>query len=132
MKKLFFLLIISFISFSASAQKKKKRNITKKAAVTQLQTKPAAQPACVQTLIEKFSKEEKQEPRRSIYSYSYKGKTVYYVTAPCCDFFSDVYDENCNIIGHPDGGITGKGDMNMMDFNTLKTTEKLIWTDERK
>jgi hypothetical protein len=54
------------------------------------------------------------------------------VTAPCCDFFTDVYDENCNIIGHPDGGITAKGDMNMMDFNTLKTNEKLIWTDERK
>ncbi|MBP6430838.1 MAG: hypothetical protein KA319_03645 [Ferruginibacter sp.] len=132
MKKLVLLFIISLVSFSASAQKKKKRNTTKRAAVTQVQTKPAAQPACVQTLIEKFSKEEKQEPRRSIYSYTYKGKTVYYVTAPCCDFFTDVYDESCNLIGHPDGGITGKGDMNMLDFNTLKTNEKLIWTDDRK
>jgi hypothetical protein len=132
MKRLFFIISISLVSFSASAQKKKKRNTTKKAAVTQLQTKPATQPACVQTLIEKFTKEEKQNPPRSIYSYTYKGKTVYYVTAPCCDFFTDVYDENCKLIGHPDGGITGKGDMNMMDFNTLKTNEKLVWTDDRK
>jgi hypothetical protein len=131
MKKLAFLLIISIVSFSASAQKKKRKSATK-ITTTQVQTKPTPQPTCVQTLIEKFSKGKVENPPRSIYSYTYKGKTVYYVTAPCCDFFSDVYDENCTLIGHPDGGITGKGDMNMMDFNTLKTNEKLVWIDERK
>lgn len=132
MKRLFLILGISLLAFSASAQKRKKKSITKNAAVTQLQIKPAAQPTCVQTLIEKFTKEEKQNPPRSIYSYTYKGKTVYYVTAPCCDFFTDLYDENCNLIGHPDGGFTGKGDMKMPDFNTEKKDEKLVWADERK
>jgi hypothetical protein len=131
MKRLVFLFIISIVSFSASAQKKKRKSATK-ITTTQVQTKPAAQPTCLQNLIEKLSKEKVENPPRSIYSYTYKGKTVYYVTAPCCDFFSDVYDENCTLIGHPDGGITGKGDMNMMDFNTLKTNEKLVWVDERK
>jgi hypothetical protein len=120
MKKILVVLLVCFVALSVTAQKKKNRKANK------------AQPTCVQTLIAKFSKEEKQEPRRSIYSYTYKGKTVYYVTAPCCDFFTDVYDENCTLIGHPDGGITGKGDMNMLDFNTEKKNEKLIWTDKRK
>lgn len=132
MKRILVICLVSFVSLSASAQKKKKKTGASKLVATQVQIKDSLKPTCLQTLIEKFSKEEKQEPRRSIYSYTYKGKTVYYVTAPCCDFFTDVYDENCNLIGHPDGGITGKGDMNMMDFNSLKTNEKLIWTDERK
>ena len=129
MKKILVVLLVCFVALSVTAQKKKNRKSTKAAVA---QTKTVKQPTCVQTLIAKFSKEEKQEPRRSIYSYTYKGKTVYYVTAPCCDFFTDVYDENCTLIGHPDGGITGKGDMNMLDFNTEKKNEKLIWTDKRK
>jgi hypothetical protein len=132
MKRILIICLVSFVALSASAQKKKKKKTTSKAVTTQVQTKATTQPVCVQTLIEKYSKGKVENPPRSIYSYTYKGKTVYYVTAPCCDFFSDVYDESCNLIGHPDGGITGKGDMNMMDFNTLKTNEKLIWMDERK
>ena len=27
-----------------------------------------------------------------------------------CDQFSDLLDANGNLIGHPDGGITGRGD----------------------
>jgi hypothetical protein len=74
----------------------------------------------------------KNNPPRKIYSYLYNGKTVYYVPPICCDFYSDVYDSACNIIGHPDGGFTGKGDMQMTDFNKTKTNEKLIWEDVRK
>lgn len=121
MKKLFFILIALAVVLTAFQKKKKKPVAT------------AEQPACVKALIKKFSAEEKQNPPRSIYSYTYKGKTVYYVTPPCCDFFSDLYDSaTCKLIGHPDGGITGKGDMQMMDFNTAKSNEKLIWKDTRK
>lgn len=121
MKKYLLLLLVVAVGVMAFQKKKKKQ--------------PAAAetvPACVKALIKKFSTEEKQNPPRSIYSYTYKGKTVYYVTPPCCDFFSDLYDSNCNLIGHPDGGITGKGDMQMTDFTTTKSNEKLIWKDGRK
>lgn len=121
MKRYLLLILAVAIGLTAFQKKKKKQ--------------PAATetvPACVKTLIKKFSTEEKQNPPRSIYSYTYKGKTVYYVTPPCCDFFSDLYDSNCNLIGHPDGGITGKGDMQMTDFTTAKSNEKLIWKDARK
>ena len=88
-------------------------------------------PVCISQLIEKFKSEEKQNPPRKIYSYSYKEKTVYYVPAICCDFFSDLYDDECKLIGHPDGGFTGKGDGKLTDFATLKKEEKLLWEDKR-
>ena len=75
--------------------------------------------------------DEVKNPTTKIYSYLYKGKKVYYVTAPCCDFFSDLLDADCNLIGHPDGGITGRGDGKMPDFHKSRTDEKLVWEDPR-
>jgi len=88
-------------------------------------------PACIKKLIGQFKKEEKQNPPRSIYRYSYNGKTVYYVPAICCDFFSDLYDSKCNLIAHPDGGFTGRGDGKASDFIKKRTGEKLVWKDIR-
>lgn len=94
--------------------------------------KDATIPACVRDLIAKFQQEEKQNPPRSIYRYTYNGKQVYYVAAICCDFFSDLYDSDCKLIAHPDGGFTGKGDGTAPDFVKTRTEEKLIWNDDRK
>ncbi|MBS1742291.1 MAG: hypothetical protein JST81_04590 [Bacteroidetes bacterium] len=80
----------------------------------------------------RFAAEEKQNPPRKIIRYEYEGKTVYYVTPPCCDFFSDLYDSTCVLIGHPDGGFTGKGDGKLSDFNEKKKREVLVWEDRRK
>ena len=89
-------------------------------------------PACVDKLIASFKEEAVQNPPRKVFSYTYQGKTVYYVPAICCDFFSDLYDQNCSLIGHPDGGFTGKGDGKIIDFEKTRSNEKLIWADERK
>ena len=50
----------------------------------------------------------------------------------CCDFYSDLYDNKCNLIAHPDGGFTGKGDGKIKDFRKEATNEKLVWEDSRK
>jgi len=92
----------------------------------------AGLPECIKALIDRFKKEEKQNPPRSVYSYTYNGKTVYYVPPICCDFFSDLYDSNCKLLGYPDGGFTGRGDGSITDFMTRRTREKLIWKDERE
>jgi hypothetical protein len=117
MKK-YMVLLAAVLIVCSSFQKGKKR-------------KAAPVPACVPQLITKFKKEPVQNPPRSIYSYNYNGKTVYYVQAICCDFFSDLYDSNCAVIGHPDGGFTGRGDGKFSDFNKEKKNEKLIWKDTR-
>ena len=89
-------------------------------------------PECLQKMIKEYRAEKKQNPPKSIYSYLYKGQTVYYVSPPCCDFFSDLFDSNCVLIGHPDGGFTGRGDGKITDFRDSAKDEKLIWKDERK
>ncbi len=89
-------------------------------------------PACIDSLINVFKKEAVTNPPRKIVQYDYKGQTVYYVPAICCDFFSDVYDNNCNVIGHPDGGFTGSGDGKMKDFKEVAKNPVVIWEDARK
>lgn len=117
MKKSIFLLL-GIVLICASFQVKKKK-------------KAAPLPVCIQQLINKIKKEPVQNPPRTIYSYQYKKHTVYYVTPPCCDFFSEVFDSTCKLLGHPDGGFTGRGDGSLPDFNQEKSAEKLLWKDNR-
>ena len=117
MKKIVFLFALAAIMLSAFQVKKR--------------MKLAPIPAAIQKLISRFKAEEVQNPPRSVYSYTYHSKTVYYVPAICCDFFSDLYDNKGLIIGHPDGGFTGKGDGKTADFSETRTNGKLIWKDNR-
>lgn len=88
-------------------------------------------PACIARQITIFKTKPVQYPPHKIYQYKYNNKIVYYIPAICCDQFSDLYDNNCVLLGHPDGGFSGKGDLLFLDFLSTKTEEKLIWEDER-
>jgi len=88
-------------------------------------------PSCIKNKIDSFKNEPKENPPRSITQYTYKGNKVYYISAPCCDQFSEVVDSNCNLLGHPDGGFTGKGDGKLPGFKDEAKDEKLIWKDDR-
>jgi hypothetical protein len=120
MQRILYVLIIAMFISCNCTQKGSKQHST----VSEI-------PTCVQKLIEQFRQEEKTNPPRQIYEYAYKGAVVYYVPAPCCDFYSDLYNSDCSMLGHPDGGFTGKGDGKYSDFEKLRTGEKLIWKDER-
>ena len=89
-------------------------------------------PVCIKALITKLEAEPVTNPPSKIYSYTFEGKTVYYLPPVCCDNFSDLYDDSCKIIAHPDGGFTGKGDRKAPTFHDDKKEEKLIWEDKRK
>ena len=88
--------------------------------------------SCIQQQIEEFKKQPVTNPPMTVYQYTYNNTLVYYVSAPCCDRYTTLYDKNCNIICRPSGGITGKGDGKCSDFFEKRTDEKLIWTDTRK
>jgi hypothetical protein len=92
----------------------------------------AIYPQCVRDIIAKMAKDSVTNPPSKIYSYNFNGTTVYYVPGVCCDNFSDLYDDSCRIIAHPDGGFTGKGDRKMPTFHDEKKNEKLVWEDNRK
>ena len=86
-----------------------------------------AMPACIKNKIDSFKLKEAHEKPQRVLEYVYKGKKVYYVVMPCCDFYNEVYDEKCNFLGAPDGGFTGKGDGKIPDFFEAVKSEKLVW-----
>ena len=88
-------------------------------------------PTCIQNLIKQYEKEPKQNPPRKVIQYLFEDKTVYYVPAICCDFYSDLYDSECKLLGHPDGGFTGQGDGSIKDFTQNAKVIKMIWEDKR-
>lgn len=130
MKALILILVTSVVSCCSTRNKTANRGSGQPVADSTVSIHK--QPACINDLIASFETEQVQNPPRKIYSYTYQGRKVYYVPAICCDFFSDLYDSNCKLIGHPDGGFTGKGDGKLPDFNSVKTDEVLVWADKRK
>ena len=89
------------------------------------------EPKWVQDLVATYAKDPVGNPPQSIWQYEYKGQTVYFVPAQCCDQFSTLYAANGEVICAPDGGFTGHGDGKCPDFYQERKDEKLIWTDAR-
>jgi len=91
----------------------------------------AAIPTCIKNKIDSFKLKEAHEKPQKVVEYVYKGKKVYYVVMPCCDFFNEVYDDKCRYLGAPDGGFTGKGDGKIPDFFEMAKNEKLVWQKDK-
>jgi len=92
---------------------------------------PSGTPSCIKKKIRAIKKEDVRNPSASVWQYSYDGQTVYYIPSYCCDAMSELYDDDCNKLCSPDGGISGGGDGQCSDFFTIRTEEKLIWQDDR-
>ena len=122
MKIFLFSILLAFIGCNPS-----KNTVELNAAQEKSKTVVESLPLCVKQLIEKMKSEAVTNPPGKVYSYIYKGKKVFYVPAVCCDNFSDLYNDSCKILGHPNGGFTGKGDGNFKDFELAKSDEKLLW-----
>ncbi|WP_460762273.1 DUF6970 domain-containing protein [Niabella terrae] len=89
-------------------------------------------PDCILKRIETLKNEPVRNPPASIWQYEYRGATVFYEPPFCCDAFGTLYDSDCNIICHPDGGISGSGDGRCPGiFDELKNG-KQVWKDSRK
>ena len=88
-------------------------------------------PAWLERRIQGLLATRKRNPIIRITRYRYDGETVYYESAPCCDQQSTLYDLKGNVLCHPEGGITGKGDGRCGSFDKRKTDEQLVWQDPR-
>jgi len=86
---------------------------------------------CIEIRINKIASDPVWNPPAKVYSYEYNGQPVFYFPARCCDIPSELYDENCNLLCLPDGGITGSGDGQCSDFFNTRINEELIWEDNR-
>lgn len=89
-------------------------------------------PSCIQAKIDHLRAQPKGNPAYSVYRLDYNGKKLYYFPPQCCDQYSDLYDENCNLVCHPDGGIAGQGDGNCPEFSATSKNWVLLWKDNRQ
>ena len=90
------------------------------------------QPKWLTQKIDSLKDEPVQNPPIKILAYDFKGETVYYITAPCCDQYNSLFNKNGELICYPDGGFTGKGDGRCPEFHSEKSNERLIWQDDRQ
>lgn len=93
--------------------------------------RPTSHPVWLNDLIVHFEGEPMANPPVVIKEYLYNGEKVYFIPARCCDIYSDLYDEEGNLIAHPDGGITGNGDGRASDFHEKATYVRTVWSDPR-
>ncbi len=94
-------------------------------------TQPQGTPEWLQALIARIEAEPVTTPPSAIYSYRYRGDTVYFRISRCCDIRSVLYDANGAILCEPDGGIDGGGDGRCPDFFSTRSEERLVWQDPR-
>jgi hypothetical protein len=88
-------------------------------------------PVCIQQKIEEIKQQPKWNPPAEVHEYVYLGRRVFYFSSNCCDRYNELYDEKCNYLCSPSGGMTGKGDGRCPDFSTKAQYVRLVWKDER-
>lgn len=91
---------------------------------------PALPPA-LKALTARWQNEPVSNPPAQLLRYRVDGKDYYYRPAPCCDFYSELYDAAGQLVCHPDGGITGRGDGSCPGFREQAGKGELIWRDKR-
>lgn len=89
-------------------------------------------PVCIQPKIDSIKKLPRFNPPAEITEYIFNNKRVFLFSADCCDFFNLLFDENCQYVCAPTGGITGQGDFKCPYFTKNAKMVKLVWKDERK
>jgi len=118
-------IFVSLAYQCSSSKNKSKDTVTPKDSTTARNT---GVPDCVKKILNDLGKETPPNQPVRIDEYTYKGKTVYLFTAPCCDQYNTVYDENCQAICAASGGFDGRGDRKCPDFDSLAKRVKTIWT----
>jgi hypothetical protein len=123
MKLILVLMAIPFL-VASECGKKKKTGEEQKEVVEQVKD---SVPACVRRMIDEGNSKTPSNAPTQVSEYLYKGKKVYLTTAPCCDQYNGLYDDNCQHLCAPTGGITGKGDGKCPDFSTTAKFVRLVW-----
>ena len=88
-------------------------------------------PACIQQKIDSIKNSPKTEPPQQVNVWDYQGRRVYLFSAVCCDELVKVFDENCNYVCAPSGGLTGYGDSTCTDFYQVAQHRAILWKDDR-
>jgi hypothetical protein len=87
-------------------------------------------PECMDQKIAALKHQPVRNPAASITMITTtKGEIYFYVPPYCCDFYGELYDDQCNLVCYPDGGLSGQGNGICPEYLILK--EEVIWQDKR-
>ena len=86
----------------------------------------------LQAKIWEFQSQPVANPPRLISKTVFEGKTVYYISAACCDIPSQLFDEDGKLICYPSGGIAGGGDGKCKSFILDNPARTPVWQDARQ
>ncbi len=87
-------------------------------------------PACINDMISAIKNDAVRNPPAQVWKWEVDGEKYYYITSDCCDQYNNLFNESCELVCAPDGGITGNGDGNCPDFTGV-IEKTMIWEDER-
>ena len=132
MRALLLILLFTVLASETCAEKKARKKATIEAVTSAESANTDKIPVCIQAKIDSIKKLPKFNPPAEVTEYSYNEKRVFLFTSDCCDFFNSVYDENCQYVCAPTGGITGQGDLKCRDFAKNSNLVKVVWKDNRK
>ena len=140
----FALLCLSLASLNACAQKTEPGAAAATAAASPTAAVPAAATTTatpkpqlnttvpwLQVKIWEFQSQPVANPPRVVSKAVYEGKTVYHISAACCDMPSQLFDEEGKLICYPSGGIAGGGDGKCKQFVIDKPAMSTVWQDTR-
>lgn len=82
-------------------------------------------PSCIAHYIDSLSKINEQPI--SVTQYDFRNQKVYYIKSACCDRYNIVFDNDCNLLGYPDGGFTGKADGSLKGFYDSAQNPVTVW-----
>ena len=91
---------------------------------------PEFEPAWLRQLIAEQRAQPVANPPAYVARQVYEQGVFYYLPPRCCDIWSELYDEEGELVCHPDGGITGTGDGQCPDLGAL-LSEEIVWRDPR-
>lgn len=100
--------------------------------------KPVLVPECIQYMLPhdgEFTEEASEfiadpiQARDVVAVYRFTdGKEIYYeIELGCCDQFTELYNQNCELVCFPRGGITGGGASDCPDWVDALDEGVLIW-----
>ena len=87
--------------------------------------------SAVRSIAKRLLAQPPQREARTIKRYLIDGKVHYYVSAPCCDQYNDLFDAKGRKLCSPDGGITGRGDGRCPAIRIDRREGEIVWKDPR-
>ena len=83
-------------------------------------------PDCIQMKIQD-SEQKGEEDVVLVWEYKLDGEKYYGIVPGCCDRFTELYDEDCNLICYPSGGLTGGGAGDCPEWTDELGKGRLVW-----